>query len=165
MLQDDTRQTIKFVSWVIGLIIVAFLASIAIFYYAGSRSRGNDQKVTQLATSKTPIRKIQNYYHLDRGTSSYAIAGTNNKGKQYYFIYLPNSKKAYLYPAAKGITESKIKNKFKSIHTDATINNINLGWYKGEVVWEVAYKKKNGNLGYTLYEFKNGNDISEVDNL
>ncbi|MEK3632864.1 hypothetical protein, partial [Lactobacillus crispatus] len=118
MLQDDTRQTIKFVSWVIGLIIVAFLASIAIFYYAGSRSRGNDQKVTQLATSKTPIRKIQNYYHLDRGTSSYAIAGTNNKGKQYYFIYLPNSKKAYLYPAAKGITESKIKNKFKSIHTD-----------------------------------------------
>lgn len=81
MLQDDTRQTIKFVSWVIGLIIVAFLASIAIFYYAGSRSRGNDQKVTQLATSKTPIRKIQNYYHLDRGTSSYAIAGTNNKGK------------------------------------------------------------------------------------
>lgn len=165
MLQDDARQTIKFVSWVIGLIIVAFLASIAIFYYAGSRSRGNDQKVTQLATSKTPIRKIQNYYHLNRGTSSYAIAGTNNKGKQYYFIYLPNSKKAYLYPAAKGITESKIKNKFKSIHTDATINNINLGWYKGEAVWEVAYKKQNGNLGYTLYEFKNGNDISEVDNL
>ena len=78
---------------------------------------------------------------------------------------MPNSKTAYLYPAAKGITESKIKNKFKSIHTDATINNINLGWYKGEAVWKVAYKKQNGNLGYTLYEFKNGNDISEVDNL
>lgn len=25
--------------------------------------------------------------------------------------------------------------------------------------------KANGNLGYTLYEFKDGNDISEVDNL
>ena len=49
--------------------------------------------------------------------------------------------------------------------TTTTINNINLGWYKGEAVWEVAYKKQNGNLGYTLYEFKNGNDISEVDNL
>lgn len=161
MLKDDTRQTIKFVGWVIGLVIVAFLAGIAIFYYAGSKSRGNDQKVAELATSKTPISNIQGYYHLDRGTSSYALAGTNKKGKQYYFIYLPNSKKAYLYPATRGTSESK----FKSTHSDATINKINLGWYKGEAVWEVAYKKQNGNLGYTLYEFKNGNDISEVDNL
>ena len=84
MLQDDTRQIIKFVSWVIGLIIVAFLVSVVIFYYAGSKSRGNDQKIAQLATSKTPISKIQGYYHLDRGTSSYAVAGTNKKGKQYY---------------------------------------------------------------------------------
>ena len=31
MIQDDTRQTIKFVAWVIGLIIIAFFVSIAIF--------------------------------------------------------------------------------------------------------------------------------------
>ncbi|EEJ73060.1 hypothetical protein [Lactobacillus ultunensis] len=165
MIQDDTRQTIKFVGWVIGLIIIAFLASIVIFYCAGAKSRGNDQKIAQLASNKTPITNIQKYYHLDRGTSSYAIKGTNRKGEGYYFIYLPNTKKAYLYSAKKGVSEDRIKNNFKSSHTDATINHINLGWYKGEAVWEVAYKKQNGNLGYTLYEFKNGNDISEVDNL
>ena len=165
MIQDDTRKPIKFVGWVIGLIIIAFLASIVIFYCAGAKSRGNDQRVAQLASAKTPITNIQKYYHLDRGTSSYAVKGTNSKGQNYYFIYLPNSKKAYLYPANKGVSEDKIKNSFKSLHTDATINHINLGWYKGEAVWEVAYKKQNGNLGYTLYEFKNGNDISEVDNL
>lgn len=165
MIQDDTRQTIKFVVWVIGIVIIAFFASIAIFYYAGSKSRGNDQKVAQLATTKTPITNIKKYYHLDRSTSSYAVNGTNKKGQSYYFVYLPNTKKAYLYPARRGVSESNIKNKFKSSHSDATINHINLGWYKGEAVWEVAYKKQNGNLGYTLYEFKNGNDISEVDNL
>lgn len=165
MLQDDTRQTIKFIGWVIGIIIVAFLISIGVFYYAGSKSRGNDQKIAKVAADKTPITNIQKYYHLDRGTSSYSISGTTKKGKKYYFIYLPNSKKAYLYPANKGMSEAKIKNKFKSTHSDATINHINLGWYKGEAVWEVAYKKQNGNLGYTLYEFKDGNDISEVDNL
>ena len=85
--------------------------------------------------------------------------------KGYYFIYLPNSKKAYLYPAKRGVSEANIKNEFKSSHSNATINHINLGWYKGEAVWEVAYKKPNGNLGFTLYEFKDGNDISEVDNL
>ena len=42
MIQDDTRQTLKFISWVIGIVIIAFVASILIFYYAGSRSRGND---------------------------------------------------------------------------------------------------------------------------
>ena len=165
MIQDDTRQTIKFVAWVIGLIIIAFFVSIAIFYAAGSKSRGNDQKIAELARSKTPITNISKYYHLDRGTSSYAINGTNKKGKGYYFTYLPNSKKAYLYPAKRGVSEANIKNEFKSSHSNATINHINLGWYKGEAVWEVAYKKPNGNLGYTLYEFKDGNDISEVDNL
>lgn len=165
MMQDDTRQTIKFVAWVIGIIVILFLASIGIFYYAGSKSRGNDQKIAQVVASKTPITQIQKYYHLDRGTSSYSISGTGKKGKKYYFIYLPNSKKAYLYQANRGVSETEIKKKFKSTHSDATINHINLGWYKGEAVWEVAYKKKNGNLGYTIYEFKNGNDISEVDNL
>lgn len=40
MIQDDTRQTIKFVAWVIGLIIIAFFVSIAIFYAAGSKEQG-----------------------------------------------------------------------------------------------------------------------------
>ncbi len=31
MIQDDTKQTIKFVTWVISLIIIAFFVSIAIF--------------------------------------------------------------------------------------------------------------------------------------
>lgn len=59
MLQDDTRQTIKFVSWVIGLIIVAFLASIAIFYYAGSRSRGNDQKLRNWLLVKHQLERFK----------------------------------------------------------------------------------------------------------
>ena len=39
----------------------------------------------------------------------------NKKGQKYYFIYLPNSKQAYLYPAKRGVSEAYIKNKFKTI--------------------------------------------------
>ncbi|MDN6653371.1 MAG: hypothetical protein L0K83_04450, partial [Lactobacillus sp.] len=63
MIQDDTRQTLKFISWVIGIIVIAFVASILIFYYAGSRSRGNNQKIAEIALTKTPIKNIQIYYH------------------------------------------------------------------------------------------------------
>ena len=49
MIRDDTRQTIKFVIWVIGIIIAIYIASVAIFYGAGSQSRNNDREITKLA--------------------------------------------------------------------------------------------------------------------
>ena len=63
MIRDDTRQTIKFVIWVIGIIIAIYIASVAIFYGAGSQSRNNDREITKLANQKTPIRNIDTYYH------------------------------------------------------------------------------------------------------
>ena len=102
MIQDDTRQTIKFVAWVIGLIIIAFFVSIAIFYAAGSKSRGNDQRIAELARSKTPITNISKYYHLDRGTSSYAINGTNKKGKD-IILFICLIQKRHTYILLKGV--------------------------------------------------------------
>lgn len=165
MIRDDTRQTIKFVIWVVVLIIIAYIASVVIFFKAGTQSRDNNRQIAQIATQKTPIKSVQTYYHLDRGVSSYSLKGMNNKGKVYYFIYLPHSKKAYLYPAAKGKGESQIRTNFKQKHPNYTINQINLGWYKGNPVWEVTTKNNNGNYSYYLYEFKTGNEINAVDNL
>lgn len=165
MIRDDTRQTIKFIIWTLIVIIVLYIASVFIFFRAGTQSRDNDKQITQLAMQKTPIRNVQNYYHLDRGTNSYSLEGTNKKGQTYYFIYLPKTKKAYLYPAKKGVSKSKIKNEFKRLHPKQSISEINLGWYQGEAVWEVTSKNKNNDYSYSLYEFKSGNEISEVANL
>lgn len=94
MIRDDTRQTVKFVVWVIVLVIAFYIASVFVFYKAGSQSRDNDKKIAQLASQKTPITNVQSYYHLDRGVSSYSLKGTSKKGQNYYFIYLPKTKKS-----------------------------------------------------------------------
>lgn len=84
MIRDDTRQTIRFI---IG-VIVFYIGSIFVFFRAGSSSRQNDRTIAQVASQKTPITNIQTYYHLDRGTNSYALKGTDKKGQTYYFVYL-----------------------------------------------------------------------------
>ena len=41
-----------------------------------------------------------------------------------------------------------------------------LGWYKGDAsLRKVTYKKKNGNYGYVLYDFRNGKEVVYADNL
>ncbi|GAA3636330.1 hypothetical protein GCM10022297_13740 [Lactobacillus hamsteri] len=165
MIQDDTRQTIKFIVWVVVIAIVAYIASVVIFYRAGTPSRNNERQISQIALKKTPIKNVDTYYHLDRGVNSYALKGTNAKGKNYYFIYLPKSKKAYIYPSNKGVSEKRVRDAYKSSHSNSQISNVNLGWYQGKAVWEVSAKTKSGNYNYVLYDFKDGNEINSVANL
>ena len=49
MIKEDTRQTIKFVIWVLVIAIVGYIASVVIFYRAGTPSRSNDQQIRQIA--------------------------------------------------------------------------------------------------------------------
>lgn len=165
MIRDDTRQTIRFIIGVIVFIIIFYIASILVFYRAGTTSRNTDRQITRLANQQTPIRNVQNYYHLDRGVSSYSLKGISAKGKVYYFIFLPHSKKAYLYNSKKSVSEKQIKNIFENSHANRIIKTVNLGWYQGNPVWEVAYQNHQGNLGYSLYDFKNGKELNQVDNL
>lgn len=165
MINDDTRQTVKFIIWVVTIVIVCYFASIAIFYFSGKTVRTNDQQMKNVAINQTPITDINKYYHLDRGTNSYALAGKDKKQNNYYFIYLPKRKKAFLYEAKKGFTEKEITDKFKTSYPKKTINIINLGWYEGAPVWEVSYKNPNDKIGYLMYNFKNGTEINKVDNL
>ena len=68
-------------------------------------------------------------------------------------------------PEKKGVSENKIRSEFERLHSNQKISEVNLGWYKGKAVWEVTSQNKNNDYSYTLYEFKTGNEISEVANL
>lgn len=165
MFKDDIRETIKFIVIVVVIAIVLFFASILIFFKADSSSRNNINQMKQTVKQKTPITNIEQTYHLSRDVNSYALKGTSKTGKKYYFIYLPNSKKAVLYEATKGVSQSKIEKIFKKTHSDQEIRATNLGWYKNKAVWEVAFQNSKNRLGYSLYDFHNGKAINEVDNL
>ena len=96
---------------------------------------------------------------------SNSVKGIDKKGKTYYFVYLKNSKKAYLYKANEGISATKVKDLFNEKHPGHDNLKLEFGWYQNKPVWQVSYKKNNGNYGYAIYSFKTGKQLFYVDNL
>lgn len=164
-MKDENRQVVIFIAWLAGMIVVLALAASLILAAAGS-SRGSDYRaMEQVIGQKTPIVKVDHTYHLSRSCQSVSASGLDRRGHRYYFVFLPDSKRAYLYSRQKGTSAEQILQKAQrqhGRHDDATIN---LGWYHGRPVWEVAYRKSNGNCSYILYAFKSGRQISFIDNL
>ena len=156
MIQDDTKQTFKFLAWVFIILIFLYFAFIVIFYKAGNPERSEIRELNRIAVEKTPIKYTEKNYHLNRGVNSYALKGLTKNHRTYYFIYLPGSKKAYLYSASKGVNEGLIRNKYSANEPNEKITEVNLGWYKNKPVWEVSSKNIAGEYHYQLYNFKDG---------
>ncbi|KGG54235.1 hypothetical protein [Lactobacillus sp. wkB10] len=156
MIQDDTKQTFKFLAWVFIILIFLYFAFIVIFYKAGNPERSETRELNRIAIEKTPIKYTEKNYHLNRGVNSYALKGLTKDHKTYYFIYLPGSKKAYLYSARRGVNEGLIRNKYIAKEPNEKITEVNLGWYKNKPVWEVSSKNIAGEYHYQLYNFKDG---------
>lgn len=159
------KKGLKITGIVVGVIAVIYLCLCFVFYFATKRASDQVKQTNEIALEKTPITTITKNYHLSRSVESNSLAGTSKKGKKYYFIYLPKSKKAYLYQANKGKSEEQILKIFNEAHPGHNNLKCQLGWYKGMPVWEVTYNKKNGNYGYVLYNFKNGKELAYADNL
>lgn len=155
---------LKAVGLIIGCLVLFYFGTIYVFNRAGSPAVARQNKIAQVTRSKTPITEIDKYYHLNRGINSDAISGRQAK-KKYYFIYLPSKKRGYLYNQSQVITEPKIKQTFIKRHGHKRKLKINLGWYKGQAVWEVSYQNDRKNYGYALYSLKKGHEISYIDNL
>mgnify|MGYP001303716809 CR=1 FL=1 len=161
----ENRQVGYLLAWLLGILIGIYLLAILLFYAAGGERRNHQAEVARLAINRTAITKVTDYYQLDRGVNAYSVKGLTAKRQRYYFIYLPASQRAYVYPQSQGTSETTIRRHFNRTHTAATISQVNLGWYKDQAVWEVAYQTLQGRLGYTLYTFKGGNRLSDIANL
>lgn len=159
------KKGLKVSGIVVGTIAAIYLVLCIVFYFATKPMNDMVKQTNEVALKKTPITTVTKNYHLSRSVESNSLLGMNKKGKKYYFIYLPNSKKAYLYQANKGKSEEQILNIFNEAHPGHKNVKCELGWYKGMPVWEVTYQKENKNYGYVLYNFKNGKELVYADNL
>lgn len=152
-------------SYIIGTLLVLYLITVIIFLKGTSPIRKNNNQVNEIAIDKTPITKIKTNYHLSTDTISDSVYGINKAGKKYYFVFVPKTNKGYLYPANKGKSKSQIINIFNEKHSNYKNVNYQFGWYKKLPVWEISYKKNNGNYGYAIYSFKTGKELFYGDNL
>lgn len=160
------KRSWKWLWWIVGGIIFILIAASVTIKSATNKKSSDESQVTAVALAKSPIKKITKTYQLSRDEKSLAVRGIDNKNKVYYFIYLPQNKKAYLYDQTEGISEKAVKKLFLNNHPASDkIKKINLGWYKKNPVWEISYHKKNDKLGYVIYSFKDGEELSVIDNL
>lgn len=167
-MNNRIKTILKYVGGVVGVLAIIYLICLIIFFSATHQNRKAAQDADNIAREKTPITQITQNYHLSRkGVVSDSLEGTDKKGKKYYFIYIPKTKKAYLYKANKGWSKSRVINRFNLLHSGLKVENtkVNLGWYHGVPAWEVAYKKENDRYGYAIYSFKSGRELFYVDNL
>ncbi|MBD5429372.1 hypothetical protein [Lactobacillus sp.] len=164
-MDQRVKQGLKIGGGIIGGLLVIYIICIVIFIFGTKTQSDNSKAVASVALDKTPITKITKTYHLSRSVKSDSVVGVDKKGRKYYFIYLPHSKKSHLYSESSGISESKVKSIFNSKHPGHSDVQTELGWYKGRPVWEISYKKSNGNYGYALYNFKDGKEIYFIDNI
>ncbi|QNQ82304.1 hypothetical protein [Lactobacillus sp. PV012] len=164
-MNQTVKRGLKILGGIIATLIIIYGICVVIFL-VGTNSRAQGEKaVEKIALKKTPITKVEETYHLSGDTESNSLLGTDKKGKKYYFIYLPKSKKSYLYNSKDGISEQKVLKLFNTQYPNYKNPQVELGWYKDTPVWEITYKKDNGNYLYVIYSFKSGEKLSYIDNL
>ena len=159
------KPLLKTAIWTLVSLVIIYIICFIIFMIGTHPLRQQSKNVSELALSKTPITKVEETYHISQNKVSNSVKGTDKKGQTYYFVYLSNSKKAYLYKANEGITENHVKALFNSKHPGHDNLKVEFGWYQNKPVWEISYKKANGNYGYAIYSFKTGKQLFYVDNL
>lgn len=159
------KPLLKTAIWTLVSLVIIYIICFIIFMIGTHPLRQQSKNVSELALSKTPITKVEETYHMSQNKVSNSVKGTDKKGQTYYFVYLSNSKKAYLYKANEGITENHVKALFNSKHPGHDNLKVEFGWYQNKPVWEISYKKANGNYGYAIYSFKTGKQLFYVDNL
>lgn len=159
------KPILKTVLWTVISLLIIYIICFIIFVIGTSPLRKQSKSVSGLALSKTPITKVEDTYHMSQSKVSNSVKGVDRKGKTYYFVHLENSNKAYLYKANEGISENKVKNIFNEKHPGHDNLKLEFGWYQNKPVWEISYKKNNGNYGYAIYSFRTGRQLFYVDNL
>lgn len=149
----------------ISTLLLISLITCLFFFISGHSKRKAAQNAIKIALNKTPITKIDEVYHLSRDITSDSVSGRDKHNHRYYFVYIPSKNKAYYYSAKEGMNKAKISSLFEYLHPNQNTYKINFGWYKDLPVWEISYKKNNGNYGYAIYSFKTGKEIFFVDNI
>lgn len=164
IIQDRLKIVFQYIGWLLVFLAIVYAGLVAIFYN-GQKAHTKQEVEVQKLVKRTAITNIDKYYHLNRGIKSYSVEGSRKNGKKAYFVYLPKRKKAYYYTADQGVSESQVKSQFQKSYPKKNIKEINLGWYNKQAVWEVSAKNKNGTYCYGLYTFKNGKELTFIDNL
>ncbi|AKP66587.1 hypothetical protein [Companilactobacillus ginsenosidimutans] len=144
------------------LVIVSALTYINLSFapYSSAKSQSNS-----IAKDNAGIVDPDYFGDYTRADRYYSVGGLT-KNRQYRYIII-NAKSGKTQTINKGnapLRES-VLNGVAERYNPTKILHINLGVYKKQPTWEVAFKNKNGTIGYNLIDFKTGKSIEVLNNI
>ncbi|WP_300562672.1 hypothetical protein [Companilactobacillus sp.] len=145
---------------ILALVSVITYVNLSSAPYSSARSQSN-----KIANTSAGIVNPDYFGNYSRTDQYYAVGGLTQK-KQYRYVII-NAKTGKTQTVNKGNAPMResIINGVSERYDPTKILHIDLGLYKKKPTWEVAFKNKNGTIGYNLVDFKTGKSVQVINNI
>lgn len=161
--RKNTR-TRKLISIAI-LVVLVCGGGLIVYWQAGAPKRAAQANAVSFARKYAGLKNETNFYLFNRKATYFTVAGTNTKGQQVYVIIAKKGGRTVVLNQSAGISEQRASSLVKSQEKSSRVLKTNLGIWQKKPVWEVTYLNRSGKLCYTLFAFKNGKTVKEIQNL
>ncbi|GEO57099.1 hypothetical protein [Companilactobacillus bobalius] len=146
----------------IALAIVSALTYLNLSFapFSSAKSQAND-----IAKEKAGIVQPDYFGNYTCKKQYYAVGGLTKGQKYRYIIINAKSGKTEIVNKNTAPVRQTVIDDVAQRYGAKKILHINLGLYKNKPTWEVAFQKKNGNIGYNLVDFRTGKSIQIINNI
>ncbi len=128
--------------------------------YSSAKSQSYD-----IAETSAKITKPDYFGNYSRDKQYYSVGGLTNKKQYRYVIINAKTGQTTLVDKGDAPVRQTVINGVAQRYNPSKIMHINLGLYQKKPTWEVAFKNKNGSIGYNLVDFKSGKSVQLINNI
>ncbi|WP_010623531.1 hypothetical protein [Companilactobacillus versmoldensis] len=146
----------------IALVVVSALTYINLSFapYSSAKSQSNS-----IAKDNAGIVDPDYFGDYTREDRYYSVGGLTSKKQYRYIIINAKSGKTQTVNKDNAPLRQSVVDGVAERYNPKKILHINLGLYKKKPTWEVAFKNKNGTIGYDLVDFKSGKSRQLINNI
>ncbi|KRL04224.1 DUF5590 domain-containing protein [Liquorilactobacillus oeni] len=149
----------------LAVLAIVFFGGLIIFWQSAAPRRDAKTNAVNFARKYAGLKDETDFYLFNRKKTYFTVAGTNNKNQQIYVIIAKKGGQTVILKQSSGIREQQANSLIKKNKKPQKILKTTLGIWQKSPVWEVTYLNHQGNLCYTLFAFKNGKVVKEIENL
>lgn len=144
------------------LVIVSALTYINSSFAPYSSAKSQSNNIARTSANITDPDYFGNY---TRSKQYYSVGGLTSKKQYRYVIINAKTGKTQVIDKGNAPIRQTVIDGVAQRYNPTKILHINLGLYKKKPTWEVAFKNKNGTIGYNLVDFKSGKSVQLINNI
>lgn len=148
-------------------ILMAIVIVFSIFLFNTSRQPLKQAKAeaVKIAKETAGMETADTFYWYNNEETYFSVSGTNKKKEKLLVIVEQKGGKVLTLKQGEFISEQAAKKIVWETKKPAELLETRVGIEEGIPVWEVAYKQKNGRLGYYVVTAKEGKWVKDIENI